>query len=127
MLSNNKIVAMVPITDGERAKAFYVGKLGLTFVHDDGFALVLDAAGIMLRLSKMREVHPQQFTVLGWQVDDITKSVRELQAKGITFERFHDFMKQDEFGIWTAPDGDRVAWFKDPDGNMLSVSQHVKK
>ena len=115
---------MVPITDGERAKAFYVDKLGLTFVQDDGFAIVLDANGNMLRLTKMKEVKPQPFTVLGWEVPNIGDAVRDLQARGVAFERFHDFMKQDDLGIWTAPDGTRVAWFKDPDGNILSVSQH---
>jgi predicted enzyme related to lactoylglutathione lyase len=124
MLSNNKIVAMVPITDGDRACTFYIDKLGLTFVQDDGFALVVQAHGNMLRLTKMREVQPQPFTVLGWEVPDIKDTVQKLQARGITFERFHDFMKQDDLGIWTAPDGDQVAWFKDPDGNVLSVSQH---
>jgi len=115
---------MVPITDGERAQAFYVDKLGLTFVQDDGFAIVLDANGNMLRLTKMKEVKPQPFTVLGWEVPNIGDAVRDLQARGVAFERFHDFMKQDDLGIWTAPDGTRVAWFKDPDGNILSVSQH---
>jgi catechol 2,3-dioxygenase-like lactoylglutathione lyase family enzyme len=124
MLANNKIVAMVPITDGDRAKDFYVGKLGLKFVQDDGFALVVDANGNMLRLTKMREVKPQPFSVLGWGVPDIAATVRQLQSAGVTLERFHDFMKQDELGIWTAPDGTQVAWFKDPDGNILSVAQH---
>jgi len=126
MLSNHKIVAMVPISDGERAREFYVGRLGLKFVQDDGFAVVLDANGNMLRLTKMREVKPQPFTVLGWEVSNIENAVRDLQAKGVTFERFHDFMKQDELGVWSAPDGTKVAWFKDPDGNILSVSEHVK-
>jgi catechol 2,3-dioxygenase-like lactoylglutathione lyase family enzyme len=124
MLADYKIVAMVPITDGERARAFYVDTLGLEFVQDDGFALVVNANGNMLRLSKMREVKPQPFTVLGWEVPDITEAVQKLQAKDVAFERFKDFMKQDELGIWTAPDGTQVAWFKDPDGNVLSVSQH---
>ena len=126
MLAQYKIVAMVPITDGERARAFYVDKLGLTFVQDDGFAVVINANGNMLRLTKMKEVKPQPFTVLGWEVSNIADAVRDLQAKGITFARFHDFMKQDELGIWTAPDGTKVAWFKDPDGNTLSVSEHGK-
>jgi len=117
---------MVPITDGERAKSFYVDKLGLKFVQDDGFAIVLDANGSMLRLTKMREVTPQAFTVLGWETGDIAASIRQLQSAGVVFERFHDFMKQDELGTWTAPDGTKVAWFKDPDGNILSLSQHVK-
>ena len=65
-----------------------------------------------------------QFTILGWQVTDIEKMAAELQAKGVQFERF-GFFEQDQLGIWTAPAGDKVAWFKDPDGNTLSISQHV--
>jgi catechol 2,3-dioxygenase-like lactoylglutathione lyase family enzyme len=124
MLSNHKIVALVPITDGNAARAFYVDKLGLTFLSDDGFAIVIEANGNLVRLTKMKEVKPQPFTVLGWEVAEIAAEIRELAAKGVVFERFHEFMKQDELGVWTAPDGTRVAWFKDPDGNILSLSQH---
>jgi catechol 2,3-dioxygenase-like lactoylglutathione lyase family enzyme len=124
MLGTTNIVAFVPITDGDRARAFYEGVLGLKFVKDDGFAVVFDANGIMVRAAKMQEVKPAQFTVLGWQVSEIENVVRALQAKGVHFEIF-GFFKQDELGIWTAPTGDKVAWFKDPDGNILSVSQHV--
>jgi hypothetical protein len=98
--------------------------LGLRFVKDDGFAIVLDANGIMVRIAKMQEFTPAQFTVLGWQVSEIETVARALQAKGVHFELF-GFFKQDELGIWTAPTGDKVAWFKDPDGNILSISQHV--
>ena len=94
------------------------------FVKDDGFALVLDANGIMIRAAKMKDFTPAQFTVLGWQVPDIENVVRALTKKGVHFEIF-GFFKQDELGIWAAPTGDKVAWFKDPDGNILSVSQHV--
>lgn len=124
MLSRRKIVALVPISDGEKAKSFYVDKLGLKFLSDDGFAIVVDANGNMVRLTKMKEVKPQPFTILGWETTDIAADIRSLQANGVVFERFGDFMKQDELGIWTAPDGTNVAWFKDPDGNILSLSQH---
>jgi len=124
MLSNHKIVALVPITDGEAARAFYVDKLGLKFLSDDGFAIVIEANGNMVRLTKMKEVKPQPFTVLGWEVDDIAAEIHQLRTAGVIFERFHDFMKQDELGVWTSPDGTKVAWFKDPDGNILSLSQH---
>jgi len=124
MLGSTNIVAFVPITDANKARAFYEGILGLRFVKDDGFALVLEANGIMIRAAKMKEFTPAQFTILGWQVTDIAHAVRELTKKGVHFEVF-GFFKQDEFGIWTAPTGDKVAWFKDPDGNILSVSQHV--
>jgi len=124
MLGSTNIVAFVPITDRARARPFYEGVLGLRFVKDDGFAMVLDANGIMVRAAKMKEVKPAQFTILGWQVTDIENVVRSLQKKGVHFEIF-GFFKQDELGIWTAPTGDKVAWFKDPDGNILSVSQHL--
>jgi catechol 2,3-dioxygenase-like lactoylglutathione lyase family enzyme len=123
MLGAINIVAFVPTKDAEKAKAFYVGVLGLRFVKDDGFALVLDANGIMVRVAKA-EFTPAPFTILGWQVTDIEKIVAALQAEGVRFERF-GFFEQDKLGIWTAPSGDKVAWFKDPDGNVLSVSQHV--
>jgi catechol 2,3-dioxygenase-like lactoylglutathione lyase family enzyme len=117
------IVAFVPTKDTTKARAFYEGVLGLRFVKDDGFAMVLDANGIMVRVAKA-EFTPAPFTILGWQVTAIEKIVTELQAKGVSFERF-GFFEQDALGIWTAPTGDKVAWFKDPDGNMLSVSQHA--
>ena len=124
MLGSTKIVAFIPTKDAEKARAFYEGVLGLRFVKDDGFAMVLDANGIMVRIAKMQEFAPAQFTILGWQVSGIEAMARALQAKGVHFEIF-GFFKQDELGIWTAPTGDKVAWFKDPDGNILSISQHV--
>jgi catechol 2,3-dioxygenase-like lactoylglutathione lyase family enzyme len=124
MLGSIDIVAFVPIRDAEKARAFYEGVLGLRFVKDDGFAMVLDANGIMVRVARVPEFKPAQFTILGWQVSDIEKIVAELQGKGVVFEKY-GFSGQDASGIWTAPTGDKVAWFKDPDGNILSVSQHV--
>jgi len=122
MLSSNKIVGLVPITDAARSKTFYADKLGLNFISKDPFALVFDANGNVLRLTKMKEFTPQRFTILGWEVPDIEAAVRQLMANGVKFERY-EFVKQDELGIWTAPGGTRVAWFLDPDGNNLSVSQ----
>jgi catechol 2,3-dioxygenase-like lactoylglutathione lyase family enzyme len=125
MLGSIDIVAFVPTTDAVKARAFYEGVLGLSFVKDDGFAMVLDANGIMIRVAKVgKDFVPAKFTILGWQVSNIEDVVRSLQAKGVQFEIF-GFFKQDELGIWTAPTGDKVAWFKDPDGNILSVSQHA--
>ena len=123
MLGSTDIVAFVPTKDAVKARAFYEGVLGLRFVKDDGFALVMNANGIMVRIAKA-EFTSAQFTILGWQVTNIEKKVSELQEKGVHFERF-GFFEQDELGIWTAPTGDKVAWFKDPDGNILSLSQHV--
>ncbi|HUN88788.1 MAG TPA: VOC family protein [Terriglobales bacterium] len=124
MLPAEKLIGFVAITDGERAKAFYAEKLGLSFVSDDPFAVVFVSSGNMIRLTKVKQFTPQPFTVLGWQVPDVVAAVKRLQASGVTFERYGDFMQQDELGIWTAPGGTKVAWFKDPDGNTLSVSQH---
>jgi catechol 2,3-dioxygenase-like lactoylglutathione lyase family enzyme len=124
MLGSNNIVAFVPITDGAKAREFYEGKLGLRFVEDDEFTLVFDANGIMLRAVKMKEVKPAHFTILGWEVKPIENAVRTLRDRGIHFETF-GFFKQDELGIWASPSGAKVAWFKDPDGNILSVSEHV--
>ncbi|MGD0757744.1 MAG: VOC family protein [Candidatus Sulfotelmatobacter sp.] len=124
MLGSTNIVAFVPTKDSEKARAFYEGVLGLRFVKDDGFAMVLDANGIMIRVAKVPQFTPAQFTILGWQVNDIAKVVEGLQKNGVRCEIF-GFFKQDELGIWTAPTGDKVAWFKDPDGNILSVSEHV--
>jgi catechol 2,3-dioxygenase-like lactoylglutathione lyase family enzyme len=124
MLGAINIVAFVPTRDSGKARSFYEGVLGLRFVKDDGFALVLDANGIMIRVAKAPEFKPAPFTILGWQVTGIEKVVAALQEKGVHFEIF-GFLEQDKLGIWTAPSGDKVAWFKDPDGNVLSVSQHV--
>ncbi|MGD1021925.1 MAG: VOC family protein [Candidatus Sulfotelmatobacter sp.] len=124
MLGSNNIVAFVPTKDATKSRAFYEGVLGLRFVKDDGFALVLDANGIMVRVSQAPQFTPAQFTILGWEVTDIEKMVADLREKGVHFERY-GFIEQDDLGIWTAPTGDKVTWFKDPDGNVLSVSQHV--
>ena len=124
MLGATNIVAFVPTRDAAKARGFYEGVLGLRFVKDDGFALVLDANGIMVRVAKAPDFTPMPFTILGWQVKGIEKVAIGLLAKGVVFEKF-SFFQQDELGIWTAPSGDKVAWFKDPDGNMLSVSEHV--
>ncbi len=117
-------MAFAATTNQERAKEFYGGVLGLGLLSQDGFALVFDANGVMLRVSTVREVAQAQYTVLGWEVSDIVAKVKELEQAGVKFERY-SFPGQDEMGIWTAPGGAaRVAWFKDPDGNILSVSQH---
>jgi catechol 2,3-dioxygenase-like lactoylglutathione lyase family enzyme len=126
MLESAKPIAFVPTRDPEQARRFYGDVLGLRFVADDQFALVFDSGGVMVRVvnvSGFSDYRPAPFTILGWQVDDAEAAVRELQRKGVVFERFGG-MEQDALGIWTAPGGARVAWFKDPDGNVLSVSQH---
>ncbi len=123
MLGSCKIVAFIPTRNRDAAKAFYKDVLGLRSVSEDQFALVFDANGIMLRVTPVPEFKPHPFTILGWQTDDIEKTVTELTQEGVRFENFK-LPGQDERGIWNAPGGARVAWFKDPDGNLLSVSQH---
>jgi catechol 2,3-dioxygenase-like lactoylglutathione lyase family enzyme len=123
MLENQKLVAFVPITNADRARAFYCDTLHLRLVHEDGFALVFDVHGIMLRATLVRDLKPQPFTVLGWQVADAAATAQELAAGGVTLERFPG-IEQDEHALWHAPGGAVIGWFKDPDGNILSISQH---
>lgn len=120
-----QLVGFILTTKPEQAKKFYGETLGFRFLKDDGFALVFDARGTMLRISKVKEFTPAAHTILGWEVADISATVGGLTAKGILFERYPG-MPQDAQAICTFPTGDRVAWFKDPDGNVLSLSQHKK-
>ena len=122
MLGSSHLVAFVAVTDPARAKAFYVVVLGLSLVADTPFALVCDANGTTVRITPVQEVAPRPFTVLGWAVDDIAATGRALLAAGVPLLRF-DGMEQDDLGVWTAPGGGRIAWFNDPDGNVLSLSQ----
>jgi catechol 2,3-dioxygenase-like lactoylglutathione lyase family enzyme len=123
MLGSNKLVTFVPTRDSAKARTFYEGTLGLRFIFEDAFALVLDANGIRVRVAKTPEFKPAPFTILGWEVQGIESVVADLMKKGVRFEKF-GFPDQDDQGIWSAPGGARVAWFKDPDGNILSLSQH---
>jgi catechol 2,3-dioxygenase-like lactoylglutathione lyase family enzyme len=123
-LNQYNVIGFVTIVDVERAKSFYQDTLGLRLVSEEPpFALVFDANGIMLRLGMGKALPPASGTVLGWQVPDIESAVHDLEFAGVQFERY-EFLKQDASGIWTSPTGARVAWFKDPDGNTLSVSEH---
>src|SRR5215831_5851299 len=115
-------VAFVATTDPERARAFYETTLALRFVADEGFALVFDLEGTPLRVTRVERFDPQPFTILGWGVDDAEAAVRALAGRGVAFQRYPD-LDQDELGIWTSPSGARVAWFQDPDGNVLALSQ----
>ena len=130
-LAKYNIIAFATIVDVERARSFYRDTLGLTLLSEEPpFALVFDANGIMIRLGMGKELPKVPGTVLGWQVPDIVAAVGELVDAGVRFERFDGMgMKQDELGVWTAPTGAKVAWFRDPDGNILSLSEHpeVKK
>ena len=123
VLGSHKIIAFVGTRDPIRAKAFYRDTLGLRFRSEDQFAVVFDAHGTMLRVAVVPELTPAKYTVLGWEVPDIVATVKQLQQAGVKLERYEKFMQQDKLGIWTAPGGARIAWFKDPDGNTLSVTQ----
>jgi predicted enzyme related to lactoylglutathione lyase len=117
------LIAFIPTKDGARARVFYEETLGLRFIEDDSFAIVMDANGTMVRIARVGDFTPAPFTILGWQVEDIKDAVAGMTGKGVQFSRY-PFLKQDKLGIWTAPGGARIAWFLDPDGNTLSLSQH---
>lgn len=124
-LAGQPPVAFVGIGDAARARAFYEGTLGLRLLSDElPFALVFDLAGVMLRVTPVGEHVAARHTVLGWQVADIEAAVSGLSEAGVVFEQF-GFPGQDARGIWSAPGGAKVAWFRDPDGNVLSLSQHI--
>ncbi len=121
MLAEAPFIGFIPVRDTAEARNFYEGTLGLHVVQDTPYALVIDANGTMLRLTAVPELTAQAFSIAGWQVPDITAAVRQLAESGVRVSRY-DSMEQDELGIWTTPGGDRVAWFKDPDGNILSLT-----
>ena len=122
MLGSEEILAFAPTTDAARATVFYRDVLGLTLIEDTPFALVFDANGRQLRIPKVEAFTPQPFTIVGWSVRDIKATMSGLAAKGVTFERYPG-MDQDAAGAWSSPGGAKVAWFKDLDGNLLSLTQ----
>ena len=125
MLRDADPIAFVPTRDSQKARRFYEQTLGLKFVSEDPFAVVFDAHGVILRVvnvSTVADFKPHPFTVLGWRVASTDQAVRALGEKGVPFERFPG-MKQDDLGIWRSPGGAKVAWFKDPDGNVLSITE----
>ena len=124
MLDAGKMVGFVPTKDYDKARAFYEGKLGCEFVSLDQFALVVRVGGHKIRIAKIADFTPLQGTILGWEVSNTEEVVKWLAMRGVATEKY-PFVPDKELGIWTAPSGDKVAWFKDPDGNILSVSEHV--
>jgi catechol 2,3-dioxygenase-like lactoylglutathione lyase family enzyme len=122
MLADDGLISFVATTDLPRARDFYGGVLGLPLEDESPFALVFQENGSMLRITAVPELVPAPYTVLGWTVADIAATIRSLSQRGIAFEHFEG-VDQDELGIWHAPSGARVAWFKDPDGNTLSLTQ----
>lgn len=124
-LTSRPIIAFVATTDPVRARKFYAKTLGLRLVSEDHFALVFDAAGTMVRVAIVQALQPAGYTVLGWIVPDIRRAVAALARKGVTFRRYNG-LEQDERGIWASPSGARIAWFEDPDGNTLSLTQFAR-
>lgn len=122
MLTGCSPIAFVATTNPDAALRFYGDTLGLRVLADDPFSLVFDLHGILLRIQKVRELQPPPYTTLGWQVTDIAGTVTALRARGVVFERY-PYFTQDEHDVWDAPGGARVAWFKDPDGQLLSLTQ----
>ena len=122
MLGSSDVIAFAAATDLGRARAFYEQALGLPLVGQNDIACVFDANGTMLRVTAVPEVPRAGYTVLGWRVTDIAAAARDLAARGVVFIRY-DGMDQDGDGVWTTPGGDKVAWFADPDGNTLSLTE----
>lgn len=122
-LAGATLVAFLPTDDLDRSRTFFVEVVGLRLIHDDAYACTYDVGGTRLRVNLVQPFERPPHTVLGWDVAHLVDATAALTARGVTFERY-DGMTQDASGIWTAPNGDLVAWFKDPDGNTLSLTQH---
>ena len=125
MLNSAKITAFLATADAKLSKAFYEQVVGLHLVAEDEFAMEFDSNGIALRIQKVEAVQPHPYTSLGWRVGDLRDAVATLVERGVRFERY-PFLEQDGAGIWLAPSGTQVAWFKDPDGSLLSLSEGPK-
>ncbi len=122
MLTAANLVAFVSVTDPDRAQAFYEGTLGLTLIERTEAALIFETRGTELRVTLVAGFEPANHTVLGFDVADASHTAEKLRDAGVGLERF-DGIEQDELGVWTAPDGTRIAWFRDPDGNLISIAQ----
>jgi catechol 2,3-dioxygenase-like lactoylglutathione lyase family enzyme len=122
MVANETLKAFVPTVKPAEAKIFYRDVLGLKLLSEDNYAIEFDSNGFLLRVITVPELKPHAFTTLGWNVKDIEATIVELNSKGIFCEKY-DFMQQDDLCIWLSPSGAKVAWFKDPDGNVLSLTE----
>ena len=122
MLTNKKLKAFIPTIKPIEAKSFYKDILGLKLLSEDNFAFEFDANGTLLRVTIVQDLKPHPFIVLGWNIDDIVSVIKQLNDKCIFCERY-GYFEQDNLGIWTSPNGSKVAWFKDPDGNVLSLTE----
>ncbi len=124
MMDSARLIGFARVTDYAKARAFYEGVLGLQFVSQDDFALVMRSGSNMIRLSRSKGFAPGDSTILGWEVAGVERAAAELSKQGVAFEKYPWVNDPTGLGIWTAPNGDKVAWFKDPDGNILSISEH---
>lgn len=126
MIKEPHITVFLPTMKPSASKHFYSRKLGLKLISEDNYALEFSGHGSTLRITTVTQFNPQPFTVLGFRIEDVVSYVRHLNKKGVTFERF-DALDQDELGIWTSPGNAKVAWFKDPDENLISLTQMPDK
>jgi catechol 2,3-dioxygenase-like lactoylglutathione lyase family enzyme len=122
MLHTSPLIAFVPSTDLDRSRRFFGDTLDFPLLAEDPGAITYDANGTKLRVTLVPALAPAPFTVVGWAVADLATTIDTLVDAGVTFVRYEG-MDQDERGVWTAPGGDRVAWFHDPDGNTLSLTE----
>lgn len=125
MLDSAALVGFIGVSDLDRAQHFYGDQLGLLLGDERPFALVTEVAGSILRITVVDDVAPVPYTVLGWSVSDLDTTIDRLVANGVTFTRYVG-MDQDIRGVWTAPGGSRIAWFRDPDGNNLSLTEFAR-
>jgi catechol 2,3-dioxygenase-like lactoylglutathione lyase family enzyme len=125
MLEHSALIGFVGVSDLDRARQFYGDTLGLPITEESPFALVANANGTMLRLTPVEQPVAAPYTILGRSVADIVSMIDQLTARGVHFTRYEG-MGQDERGVWTAPGGAKIAWFPDPDGNNLSLTQFAE-
>ena len=125
MANPRRPISFVATLEPEKAKAFYGAVLGLELIEESPYALAFADGENMLRVQIVAELSPASYTVHGWQVTGIAREIEELASKGVAFLSF-DQLPQDALGIWTTPDGNKIAWFKDPSGNILSLTEYVK-
>jgi catechol 2,3-dioxygenase-like lactoylglutathione lyase family enzyme len=125
MAALGTLMAFIPTRDGDAARVFYEKKVGLRFISEDQFAIIFQSGANTVRITRTGSFTPAPFTILGWESSDIEQDVRDMTARGVVFERYDYMGPQDELGIWTSPSGAKIAWFKDPDGNTLSIGQLI--
>jgi len=124
MLEDKKLKAFIPTVNPEKAKNFYSNVLGLKLISEDHYGMEYNSNGALLRITIVNKLTPHPFTILGWEVDNLPFMIVSLLKAGVEFERYN-FLEQDDLGIWNAPGGVKVAWFKDPDGNLLSLTEYM--